>query len=278
MNLEKLKQLALIEQMGGQQQPQEDRSRMALGLIQALMQQQGEAARGAEQADYRAGLLRQGQEGIDVRRDTLEQQRVMNETAAADKRTAAQTASADRQLAVIMQLAEKGDPTAMRALAGMNPAYGQARTDLTNETTATRRAGVNSALQGYYTQNATDPALLKKALSGIFANPTTTGVPGTTVEDLNAAPWEAMGAGMPGPEPSLWERWQTSRLLGGVNNAAAQGAAVGAVGEQQGPPMPGGFDPNYKGGLDWNRLGELFSKLIPVPVNDQQRQQAAQRR
>jgi len=210
MNLEKLKQLALIDQMGAQpqveQQKQDAQARMAVGLIQALMQQQGEAARVAEQADYRAGLLRQGQEGIDVRRDTLKQQKAMNKTAAADKRAAAQTASADRQLAVITQLAEKGDPTAIRALAGMNPAYGKARTDLTNEATATRRTGVNAMLQGLYTQNATDPTLLKKALSGIFANPTATGVPGTTVEDLNAAPWDAMGAGMPTPGPGFFSQ------------------------------------------------------------------------
>lgn len=51
MDIKKLKQLALLEQIGGPQQPQEDQSRMAMGLIQALMQQQGEAARlGVQQA------------------------------------------------------------------------------------------------------------------------------------------------------------------------------------------------------------------------------------
>jgi hypothetical protein len=58
MNLEKLKQLALIDQMGAQpqaeQQKQDAKARMAMGLMQALMQQEGESARlGVQQENLR---------------------------------------------------------------------------------------------------------------------------------------------------------------------------------------------------------------------------------
>lgn len=58
MNLEKLKQLALIDQMGGQpqaeQQQQESKNRTAIALMQSLMQQEGESARlNAQQENIR---------------------------------------------------------------------------------------------------------------------------------------------------------------------------------------------------------------------------------
>jgi hypothetical protein len=216
MNLEKLKQLALIDQMGAQpqveQQKQDAQARMAMGLMQALMQQDAEAARLDDQATYKGGLLRQAQEGLDIRRDTLAQQKTMANTLAADKaaaaklmaedkKTAGELASSDKQLAVIMQLAAAGDPTAKRALLGMNPAMAKAALEMTNEATATRRSGVNARVKSLYAQNAKNPTQLSKALSGIYANPETIGVQGATVEDLNMVPYDEMNAGMNAATP-----------------------------------------------------------------------------
>lgn len=229
MNLEKLKQLALIDQMGGQpqaeQQQQESKNRTAIALMQSLMQQDAEAARNQEQTTYREGLLRQAQEGLDIKRDALTQQSTMSKTAATDKAAAAklatedkataakllaedkktqianakaaqEAASKDRQLAILVQLGLGGNLDALRALGTTNEALGKATQDRANEATAMRRTGVNAKVKSLYDQNATNPTMLAKALSGMFANPETTGVPGATMEDLNMVPYGELDAGM----------------------------------------------------------------------------------
>lgn len=203
MNLEKLKQLALINQINGPEAQPEDNSRTVLGLLQALMQQQGEKARMGQEAEFQQERLQQGQEGLDIRRDALEQQRLMNEIAAADKRLAAQTASDDRELGILMQAANAGDPVARRALAEKSGAYKRAGISISDETNTARRGAVADKIRTAYTT----PDKLQAYLKILFANPAdATGIPGATREDVNAAPWDEMNAGMPTPSPGFFSR------------------------------------------------------------------------
>ena len=320
MNLEKLKQLALLEQIGGPQQQPEDQSRMAMGLIQALMQQQeGKARLGVQQqgVDLQRENMqgdRQHQTAMEaLQRLQLTQQEKQNEDANA--RAGAAQSNAAAEFAVQQAQRQAMQDKALEQLAAESSANAA---KLATEMTAKREA-LGAGLFSDAVRNNMNPIEALK-LAGVFSPEL--GAKGTEMHQANvaneAAKYIALTSAYP---PAIRQQVLDSAVAGGMNPATRalidkhfgnnsvgtttassepgffkrnfgplMNGMAGGVGtaptapatpELFGPPMPGTMDinnPGYKGGIDWNRLGEIFSKLIPVPMNDQQRLQAAQQR